>query len=159
MISFSDFLLYSLFEHFSDHKHSFPYSIYNHYCSTCYPFLSIWFHCLALLLSSTMVQATEAHVTTRLQSLQSRMDAQDGKIDQISTQMQEMKTLTEKLLLNSPTKSGPHPEEGSSSGIILQSGNPPPRFGSTNPHHPTIPSSLFLRSSYRCLMALTLEVG
>ncbi|CAH1445907.1 unnamed protein product [Lactuca virosa] len=83
-----------------------------------------------------MVQATEAQVTTRLQSLQSRMDAQDGKIDQISAQMQEMKTLMEKLLLKSPEKFGKHPEEGSSSGLILESGNLPPRFGSTNPHHP-----------------------
>lgn len=42
----------------------------------------------------------------------------------------------EKLLLNSHAKSGKHPEEGSSSGLILESGNLPPRFGSTNPHHP-----------------------
>ncbi|KAL7592022.1 hypothetical protein Lser_V15G33149 [Lactuca serriola] len=82
---------------------------------------------------------TEAQVSTRLKTLEARMDTQEGKIDHLSTQIQEMKELMEKLLQKSPEQSGKCPEEGESSEIIIESA--------------TLHFSLFLRSNSQCLMA------
>ncbi|CAH1444035.1 unnamed protein product [Lactuca virosa] len=82
--------------------------------------------------SITMPDNTDAHVTTRLQSLHNRMNTQEGKMDQISTQMQDLtvffsslKELMEKMLqtsLNRPV------EEGASFGTFLRSGLSNPLF-------------------------------